>query len=118
MKKIIVILLTVAFICLSAIPVFAVEDSSVDSVEETSVETTIEESSEEASGNESSEETTVTESTEDVSEKDDAININFSTKNLGKAAKDMGIGMLGVFIVLGLIACVVVILNKIFKPKA
>ena len=31
--------------------------------------------------------------------------------------KYMGIGMLGIFVVIGLIACVTVLLNKIFSPK-
>jgi len=43
------------------------------------------------------------------------VQLSFTTDNMAKTLEHMGLGMLGVVIVLGLIACVVLVLNKIFK---
>ncbi len=104
MKKIVVILLALIFVCFGSVSAFATEataDTAVSAEESSVAEASAEESSVEAS--------------EDA---DDAFDVTFTTDNLGKAATHMGVGMLGVFIVLSLIALVVLILNKLFKPKA
>lgn len=43
------------------------------------------------------------------------VQLSFTTDNMGKTLEHMGLGMLGVVIVLGLIASVVLVLNKFFK---
>ena len=42
---------------------------------------------------------------------------NFNPMNFVDNLGYMGAGMLGIFVVIGLIACVTVLLNKIFSPK-
>lgn len=48
---------------------------------------------------------------------DGVINFTFSTSRFPTALKHMAVGMLGVLIVLGLIAVVVFILNRVSRPK-
>ncbi len=104
MKKIFAILLALTFICFGTVSAFATtpEEDAASLVEASA---------------ESIEESTI--SADDTAESKDEVDfdITFTTDNLGKAATHMGIGMLGVFIVLSLIALVVMLLNKTFKPK-
>ena len=43
--------------------------------------------------------------------------IIFEPINFIKNLKYMGLGMLGIFVVIGLIAAVTVLLNRVLKPK-
>jgi len=60
----------------------------------------------------------VADSTVAETEEDGNIDINFTTENMSTSLEHMGLGLLGVMIVLSLIAIVVFILNKVFKPQA
>ncbi len=57
----------------------------------------------------------VDESVEDNEDAVGDVQLSFTTDNMSKTLEHMGLGMLGVVIVLGLIACVVLVLNKVFK---
>ena len=44
-------------------------------------------------------------------------NLQFEPMSFVENLKYMGLGMLGIFVVIGIIVCVTVLLNKVLAPK-
>ncbi len=107
MKKTLLVLLTVLLmLCCASVAVFAEGEDLTPEESASSVEVSDETSSE------SSEE-----SSEESSQGDDALNLQFYPDGFTRNIQYMGLGMLGIFVVVGVVIVLTLVLNKVTTNK-
>ncbi len=117
MKKAVTVFLLLAVLVSAFTLNAAAEEAPSADAQQSTAEASIESSEASIESSEAPNESAEVSAESSETSSEGVINFTFSTSRFPTALKHMAVGMLGVLIVLGLIAVVVFILNRVSRPK-